>query len=76
MRLTIVAGLIMGVALAVQSALGAHARAKAGHAVRAGSVQESAPWYIAMNAGHTRESAGTRGNRARRLREADAIRSS
>ncbi len=73
MRLTIVAGLIMGVALAVQSVLGAHARAKAGHAVRAGSVQESAPWYIAMNAGH---SAGTRGNRARRLREADAIGSS
>ncbi len=73
MRLTIVAGLILGVALAVQSALGAHARARAGHAVRAGSVQESAPWYVAMSAGH---GAGTRGNRARRLREADTIGSS
>ena len=72
MRLTIVAGLIMGVALATQSLLGAHARAKVGHTVSAGRVHESAPWYIAMNAGH---SAGMRGTRARRLREADAIES-
>ncbi|HWJ41770.1 MAG TPA: hypothetical protein VNT29_11565, partial [Candidatus Limnocylindrales bacterium] len=51
MRMTIVAGLILGAALAVQSMLGAHARAKAGDA--AGAVRSHArvvaPWYIAMN---------------------------
>jgi hypothetical protein len=77
MRLTIAAGLIMGVALATQSALGAHASAKVGHAASAGRVHESAPWYIAMNAGHRAgHSAGTRGAEARRLREVDAIESS
>jgi len=70
MRLTIAAGLIMGLALAIQSALGAHARAKVGHAASAGRVHVSAPWYIAMNAGH---SAGTRGTGAGRLRGADLI---
>jgi hypothetical protein len=70
MRLTIAAGLIMGVALATQSALGAHTRAKVGHAAGAGRVHESAPWYIAMNVGHR---AGTRGANTRRLSEADAI---
>ncbi len=53
MRLTIVAGLIMGVALAIQSVLGANARAKVPHAVSAAPVHESAPWYIAMNDGHS-----------------------
>jgi len=72
MRLTIVAGLIMGVALATQSLLGAHARAKVGHTAGAVRVHESAPWYIAMNAGH---SAGTRATHVRRNREADAIES-
>ncbi|MGD1029444.1 hypothetical protein [Candidatus Binatus soli] len=78
MRLTIAAGLIMGVSLAVQSALGAHARAKVGHAASAGSrVHEIAPWYIAMNAGHNAgQSAGTPGTHAGPLREADAIGSS
>jgi hypothetical protein len=68
MRMTIVAGLIMGVALAIQSALGAHARAKVAHAASAGSrVHESAPWYIAMNDGHSAgHSAGTRGIHAGR----------
>jgi hypothetical protein len=32
MRLTIIAGLVMGVALAINSALGAHARSIAAHA--------------------------------------------
>ena len=51
MRLTIVAGLILGASLAVQSMLGAHARAKVGPAASAVRVQvhEVAPWYIAMN---------------------------
>ena len=51
MRMTIVAGLILGASLAVQSMLGAHARAKAGDA--AGAVRSHArvvaPWYIAEN---------------------------
>ncbi len=66
MRLTILAGVIMGVALAIQSVLGAHARAKVAHPTSAGGVHERAPWYVAMNdgndavpsAGHR---AGTRG---------------
>ena len=32
MRLTVVAGLIFGLSMAIQSLVGAHARAKAGHA--------------------------------------------
>jgi len=49
MRLTIVAGLILGASLAVQSMLGAHARAKAGAAASAvrDHVHEVAPWYVA-----------------------------
>ena len=51
MRLTIVAGLIFGASLAVQSMLGAHAKAKVGPAATAAHVHvhEVAPWYIAMN---------------------------
>ena len=51
MRLTIAAGLIVGASLAVQSMLGAHARAKLGPAATAVRVHvhEVAPWYIAMN---------------------------
>jgi hypothetical protein len=51
MRLTIVAGLIMGVSLAVHSALGAHAKAKVDHPARAvrAPVREVVPWYIAGN---------------------------
>jgi hypothetical protein len=50
MRLTVVAGLIFGLSMAIQSAVGAHARAKAGHAANAVHVQvkEVAPWYIAQ----------------------------
>jgi hypothetical protein len=49
MRLTIVAGLIMGLSLAVQSMLSAHARAKVGPAAEKSGVRvhEVAPWYIA-----------------------------
>jgi hypothetical protein len=51
MRLTIVAGLILGASLAVQSMLGAHARAKLSPAANAAHVRmhEVAPWYIATN---------------------------
>ena len=51
MRLTIVAGLILGASLAVQSMLGAHARARLGSAASAVGVhvREVAPWYVAMN---------------------------
>ncbi len=58
MRLAIVAGMILGVSLAVRSALGANATAKVGHAGRAVRVHEPAPWYVAMIEGHK---AGTRG---------------
>ncbi len=53
MRLTILAGLIMGASLAVQSMLGAHARTKVGPAASAVRVhgRAVAPWYIAMNDG-------------------------
>ena len=51
MRLTIIAGLILGASLAVQSMLGAHARAKASAAASAARVHVHtvAPWYIANN---------------------------
>ena len=51
MRLTILAGLILGTSLAVQSMLGAHARAKLGPAASAVRVHihEVAPWYVARN---------------------------
>ena len=54
MRLTIVAGLIMGLSLAVQSMLGANARAKVGDAASAvrAHVRVVAPWYIATNDVH------------------------
>jgi hypothetical protein len=50
-RLTIVAGLVLGASLAVQSMLGAHARARIGSAASAVRVHvhEVAPWYVAMN---------------------------
>ena len=52
MRLTIAAGSILGASLAVQSMLGAHARAKASPAANAVHVHvhEVAPWYIANDA--------------------------
>src|SRR5579862_5747373 len=55
MRLAIVAGLIAGASLAVQSTLAAHVKAKAAHAAKAGrpTAHEVAPWYIAMTADQT-----------------------
>jgi hypothetical protein len=55
MRLTIVAGLILGLSMAIQSLVGAHSRAKAGHAANAVRVhvKEVAPWYIAQNDGRS-----------------------
>jgi len=72
MRLTIVAGLIFGLTMAIQSTVAAHARAKAGHAANAirVHVKEVAPWYIAHNdrrsygnvAGSRRDIAATAAN--------------
>jgi hypothetical protein len=51
MRLTIIAGLIMGLSMAVQSALDARAR----HSVKAVDVPAKtiAPWYIATSDGRS-----------------------
>jgi hypothetical protein len=51
MRLTIIAGLILGTSLAVQSMLSAHATAKIGRAASAVGVHAHvvAPWYIAAS---------------------------
>ena len=49
MRLTIIAGLILGTSLAVQSILAAHASAKPGRAATRVGIHAHvvAPWYIA-----------------------------
>lgn len=49
MRVTIVAGLIVGLSMAIQSAHRAHAKANLGHAASAVGVHVRvvAPWYIA-----------------------------
>jgi len=60
MRLTILAGLILGVALAIQSTLAAHARAKVHHGASNGPTHKSAPWYVAMNTGRIAEVCGIR----------------
>jgi hypothetical protein len=51
MRLTIVAGLIMGLSLAIQSMLGDHAKAKVGDPASAlrSHARAVAPWYVATN---------------------------
>jgi hypothetical protein len=51
MRLTILAGLIVGVSLAFQSAHAAHTKATVGHVPGAVRAHASAPWYTAMDAG-------------------------
>jgi hypothetical protein len=65
MRLTILAGLIMGAALAINSSVGAHSRAKVSRAASAVRVHVHAvaPWYIALNKGGRRAGgfAGARG---------------
>ena len=53
MRLIIVAGLLMGVSLAIQSVHSANASARVARATSAVRAPVSAPWYIAMNAGHS-----------------------
>jgi hypothetical protein len=50
MRLIIAAGLIMGMALGVQSAHDAHVKATVSQAASTVRIHVSAPWYIAMNA--------------------------
>jgi hypothetical protein len=52
MRMTILAGLIVGVSPAFQSAHAVHARAIVGHIAGADRAHASAPWYTAMDAGH------------------------
>ena len=51
MRLSIIAGLILGTSLAVQSILAAHATTKLGRPPNAvgAHVRVVAPWYIAAN---------------------------
>jgi hypothetical protein len=51
MRLTIIAGMILGASLAVQSMLGAHAAAKLARSANGVGVHVRvvAPWYIAAN---------------------------
>ena len=73
MRVTIVAGLIVGLSLGIQSGDGAHAKAGVDPAASAARVHVSAPWFIAMNAGR---SARTRCTLAGYLRETDLIVSS
>lgn len=51
MRLTILAGFIVGVSLAIQSAHAAQARAIVGNVAGAVRAHTSAPWYTAMDAG-------------------------
>ena len=72
-RVTIVAGLIVGLSLGIQSADGAHAKAGVDPAASGARVHVSAPWFIAMNAGY---SARTLGTLAGYLRETDLIVSS
>ena len=68
MRLTILAGLIMGMSLAIHSALGTHARAKVGQTVKAVGVHVRvvAPWYIAMNVGHVARQVASKSGTVRR----------
>jgi hypothetical protein len=59
MRLTIIAGLMVGVSLAIQSAYAAHLKAAVRQAPSAASVHISAPWYLAMNVGRSPATRGT-----------------
>jgi len=49
MRLTIIAGLIVGLSLGIQVTMGAHLRASAAHAANIRPAHASAPWFIAIN---------------------------
>ena len=51
MRLTILAGLIVGVSLAFQSAHAVHTSVIVVHEPSVESAHASAPWYTAMDAG-------------------------
>ena len=59
MRLTIIAGLMVGVSLAIQSAHTVHLKATVRQAPSAAIVQVSAPRYFAMNAGPGPATRGT-----------------
>jgi hypothetical protein len=79
MRLTIVAGLIMGMSLAIQATLAARAKAKVGNAASGVRTHARvvAPWYIAMNDRNgARQLSSNRGNpAAAALRNDDGTRS-
>jgi len=59
MRLTIIAGLMVGVSLAIQSAHAMHLKATVRQPPSAASVHLSAPWYLTMNAGRSTAKPGT-----------------
>lgn len=59
MRLTIIAGLMVGVSLAIQSAHAVHFKATVKQAPSAASVHVSAPSYVAMNGGRGPDMRGT-----------------
>jgi len=65
MRMTIAAGLIMGVALGIQAAHDAHFKTTVSRAASVVRVRAIAPWYIAMN---SENGAGSRGTPAGSLR--------
>ena len=53
MRLTIIAGLMMGVSLAFQSAHTVHLKATVRQAPGTAGVHASAAWYLATDAGRS-----------------------
>jgi len=65
MRMTIAAGLIMGVALGIQAAHDAHFKTTVSRAASVVRVRAIAPWYIATN---SENGAGRRGTPAGSLR--------
>jgi len=65
MRMTIAAGLIMGVALGIQAAHDAHFKTTVSRAASVVRVRAIAPWYIATNA---ENGSGSRGTPAGSLR--------
>ncbi|MGB8685405.1 MAG: hypothetical protein WCD12_21170 [Candidatus Binatus sp.] len=66
MRLTILAGLIMGMSLAIQATLAARAKTKVGNAASGVRTHARvvAPWYIAMNDGRSSASRNDDGTRS------------
>jgi hypothetical protein len=53
MRLTIIAGLMVGVSLAIQSAHAVRIKGAVNQAPSAAGIHASAPWYFATDAGRS-----------------------